>query len=162
MALSSAPRSAPARQVELFGLAVGADGLSTVVGGAWFGPHYGSLRCLRGRYQATLPRPRPRRGRRMSTVSVPTPLDYLAAGLKLIAIPHGSKAPRDDGWQLEQNCIHTIEAWQGPRPSGDEGRGRPRGLPQDTAPTIVARPGAGDEGPQRGADQRGWPPATAR
>jgi hypothetical protein len=59
----------------------------------------------------------------MSTVSVPTPLDYLAAGLKLIALPHGSKAPRDDGWQLEQNCIHTIEAWQGPRPSGDEGQG---------------------------------------
>ena len=37
------------------------------------------------------------------------PTASLAAGLKLIPIPHGKKAPRDDGWQLEQNCIRTIE-----------------------------------------------------
>jgi hypothetical protein len=45
----------------------------------------------------------------VTSVSVPTAADYLAAGLKLIAIPRGSKAPKDDGWQLEQNCIRTIE-----------------------------------------------------
>ena len=41
--------------------------------------------------------------------AAPTALDYLAAGLKLIPIPYGSKAPRDNGWQLEENCIGTIE-----------------------------------------------------
>jgi hypothetical protein len=41
---------------------------------------------------------------------VPSAADYLAAGLKLVAIPRGSKAPKDDdGWQLEQNAIRNVE-----------------------------------------------------
>ena len=42
-------------------------------------------------------------------VSVPTAADYVAAGLKLVAIPRGSKAPKDDGWHLEQNAVRTVE-----------------------------------------------------
>jgi hypothetical protein len=39
----------------------------------------------------------------------PTAVDYLAAGLALVPIPSGLKNPVESGWNLEKNCIRTIE-----------------------------------------------------
>lgn len=70
---ASGPRPAPS-QIELFGMAIGANDQTTIcapcrqclttvaVIGPGSGPHYKSLYCLRGYFQTWLPRPRPRRG----------------------------------------------------------------------------------------------------
>jgi hypothetical protein len=42
-------------------------------------------------------------------MSAPTPADYVAGGLKLVRLSNGSKAPTGEGWQLETNCISTLE-----------------------------------------------------
>ena len=42
-------------------------------------------------------------------MSAPTPADYIVAGFALVPIPYGSKAPKDNGWQLEKNAVRTIE-----------------------------------------------------
>jgi hypothetical protein len=46
-------------------------------------------------------------------MSPPTAVDYVAAGLRLIPIPpikgKPQKGAHRDGWNLEQNCIYTIE-----------------------------------------------------
>jgi hypothetical protein len=39
----------------------------------------------------------------------PTAADYLAAGLALVPIPAGLKNPVESGWNLEKNCVRTIE-----------------------------------------------------
>jgi hypothetical protein len=64
--------TARAAQIELFGLVAAGNGLTTLsapcrqclstvgVVGAGSGPHYKSLCCLRGHFQAWLPRPRRR------------------------------------------------------------------------------------------------------
>jgi Bifunctional DNA primase/polymerase, N-terminal/Primase C terminal 1 (PriCT-1) len=42
-------------------------------------------------------------------VSAPSAADYIAAGFALVPIPYGSKAPKGNGWQLEENAVRTIE-----------------------------------------------------